>query len=310
MEKICKKCEERFDAFDDSQLYCPVCRKNLKCKYDGCNCYVRYPSLMLCASHYSQENRRRTVRKCKKCNEDFEISNGRQLYCEKCMKKVERIKKCPIFIKVCEICNKGYIGKRSNQKYCNECKEESLKNNLDNSIKRRRKTYIKICCNCNKNFETTRNFQKCCDEECRKEYEKIKKKEYYQDVIKPLYKYENRGSSYPQKFIFQVIKENFEDMLWEYDDRSVLHNPETNYAMEIDIWNKENKIAIEYDGEHHFSPKQYGEEIFKYVKKLDNIKNNLCKEKGIKLLRIGYKDNWRDKSWIIEKVGELINVNN
>jgi len=83
-------------------------------------------------------------------------------------------------------------------------------------------------------------------------------------------------------------------------------NPITNYPLELDIFCKEIMFAIEYDGEHHFSSNIYGENSFNYVKKLDNIKNELCKKYGIKLLRISYKENWKDEDFLINKVGEAI----
>lgn len=57
-------------------------------------------------------------------------------------------------------------------------------------------------------------------------------------------------------------------------------------------------IMIKYDGEQHFGPVNIfgGEESFNIQKKLDNIKNNFCKENDIKLIRIPYfeKENIND----------------
>jgi len=90
-----------------------------------------------------------------------------------------------------------------------------------------------------------------------------------------------------------------------------LRNPNTNYVMELDIVCLE-KNVIEYDGRtSFFSSKIYGEENYKYIKHLDEIKNMFCEEKEIKLIRINHSDdNWIDEKWLILKIGELINVNN
>lgn len=68
-------------------------------------------------------------------------------------------------------------------------------------------------------------------------------------------------------------------MIWKYNDRRTIRNPKTNYTLELDIWCPEVNLAIEYDGEHHFSIKPYGEKVHKYAKSLDKIKNKVCKEK-------------------------------
>lgn len=51
-------------------------------------------------------------------------------------------------------------------------------------------------------------------------------------------------------------------------------------------------ICIEYDGIQHYESIKYfgGDSKLRYQKKLDNVKNNWCKENKISLLRINYKD--------------------
>lgn len=58
------------------------------------------------------------------------------------------------------------------------------------------------------------------------------------------------------------------------------------------------KMLIEYDGEQHFQPVQFGNETkkeamrnFKICQKHDKIKNNFCKRRKIYLLRISYLEN-------------------
>jgi hypothetical protein len=199
---------------------------------------------------------------------------------------------------------KEYKSKGPTQIYCSK-KCLATHRNEKNKKLRKKPVIKKMCEKCNKEFETSRKFQRFCSD-CKKIHELERKREYYIKVLKPKFGYLKRGDSYPQKFIYNVILENFKECVWKYDDRSILRNPNTRYAMELDIVCLNRNFAIEYDGEHHFSPKIYGEKNFKYIKELDKIKDKLCEEKNIILLRINYKDDWKDKGWIIKKVGEFI----
>lgn len=250
----------------------------MKCKYKGCNNPVRYKKKRLCNSHYMMEYRGKTEAGYNK--------------------------------RICEGCGDEYKPCAPNQKYCENCKYENKLRINKKCYLKKRNIFVKVCERCGNTFETSRNFQKICGEECRQKYNLEQKIEYYYLVVKPKHGHLDRGQSYPQKYIFDIINDEFDGLEWKYDDRSVIKNPETNYPLELDIWCPSKKVAIEYDGEHHFSSKQYGKDKFLEVKKLDSIKNNLCKENNIKLLRIAYFDDWKNENWIIERVGELINGDN
>lgn len=67
-------------------------------------------------------------------------------------------------------------------------------------------------------------------------------------------------------------------------------------------------LAIEYDGEHHFRPVQFGgvseekaKEEFKKTQRRDKEKNSLCKERGIKLVRVAYTEKYDDIVKILDK---------
>ncbi len=64
-------------------------------------------------------------------------------------------------------------------------------------------------------------------------------------------------------------------------------------SLPFDFYLPDYNYCIEYDGEQHFKPKEHfgGEEKFKIQQKHDNIKNEFCKNNGISLLRISYKQN-------------------
>ena len=65
-------------------------------------------------------------------------------------------------------------------------------------------------------------------------------------------------------------------------------------------------IAIEYDGRQHFIPIEYfgGEDAFKQTQIRDSIKDNYCKSKSIKLIRIPYTT-----ENIEEYLEEQLNIN-
>ena len=70
-----------------------------------------------------------------------------------------------------------------------------------------------------------------------------------------------------------------------------LKNEKTGSNLELDFFNKELKIAVEYNGKQHykfipFFHKKYAK--FEKMKESDKIKRKLCQEKGILLIIIPY----------------------
>lgn len=69
--------------------------------------------------------------------------------------------------------------------------------------------------------------------------------------------------------------------------------PDTNMPARFDFYLPEYNILIEYDGRQHYVYTNSGwntEEDFLKRKRRDEYKNNWCKEKNIKLIRIPYTD--------------------
>ena len=83
---------------------------------------------------------------------------------------------------------------------------------------------------------------------------------------------------------------------------------------EIDIFLPELKIAIEYDGEGHFYPVNFGgcsdqtaKKIFKKTKKLDKIKNKKIRQHKSEIenfIRFSYKDNIYDIEVVRKKLAD------
>lgn len=78
-------------------------------------------------------------------------------------------------------------------------------------------------------------------------------------------------------------------------------------SLKFDFYIPKYKLAIEFDGEQHFSPVTFGviskeraRSKFMVTKKYDRIKNRFCKENGINLVRLKYTNKFRLES-ILEK---------
>lgn len=73
---------------------------------------------------------------------------------------------------------------------------------------------------------------------------------------------------------------------------SFLTNPITNNALELDVYNDELRLAIEYNGSQHYQfnrmMHQNSRDRFQNQQYRDYIKKNLCKENGIELIIVPY----------------------
>jgi hypothetical protein len=70
-----------------------------------------------------------------------------------------------------------------------------------------------------------------------------------------------------------------------------LKNPKTGHNLELDCYNEELKIALEYNGEQHYNENaaySKGKEWFQEQQFRDQYKYKICKERGIKLIVVPY----------------------
>ena len=70
---------------------------------------------------------------------------------------------------------------------------------------------------------------------------------------------------------------------------SWLKNPTTNRCLELDMYNESIALALEYDGAQHavYTPFFHrSHEDFEYRQQLDRLKDKICKEHGVTLIRI------------------------
>lgn len=99
------------------------------------------------------------------------------------------------------------------------------------------------------------------------------------------------AQSHGERYITNWLKNNMINFIpqYKFDDCRDLE------CLPFDFYLPEHNICIEYDGEQHFNPVNFGGISdaravinFKKTQIHDNIKNDYCKQHNIKLLRISY----------------------
>ena len=84
-----------------------------------------------------------------------------------------------------------------------------------------------------------------------------------------------------------------------FPDYEIIHQASPHFLgnQRFDVYIKELKVAIEYQGEQHFKPISLfgGKKGFKNTKERDERKKKLCDDNGIFLYYVNYDDNKREK---------------
>lgn len=72
-----------------------------------------------------------------------------------------------------------------------------------------------------------------------------------------------------------------------------LKNPYTKGTLELDMYNSNLKLAVEYNGQQHYDCCHYfhknGKRDFIKLKTRDNLKMKLCEKYGVKLIIVSYE---------------------
>jgi hypothetical protein len=80
-----------------------------------------------------------------------------------------------------------------------------------------------------------------------------------------------------------------------------LINPETGYRLELDGFNSDLNLAFEYDGQFHYEVRKGLNNDLERTKILDSLKNRLCEELNIRLIRIPFFMKDEEVRELIEK---------
>lgn len=100
---------------------------------------------------------------------------------------------------------------------------------------------------------------------------------------------------YKENLVRNIFEQTY-GVTFKKERPTFLKNPHTNRNLELDGYNKELKLAFEYQGEFHYlsyknkhprSPR-FAEQKIEKTKIRDNIKRKLCSDNGIFLVTIPY----------------------
>jgi hypothetical protein len=89
-----------------------------------------------------------------------------------------------------------------------------------------------------------------------------------------------------------------------------LRNPETNRCLELDCYNENLKLALEYNGIQHYKWCSFAKQTyadFRNQVKRDVIKRNICAEKGVHLITVPYNISYKMiPLYIVTNLPEII----
>lgn len=97
----------------------------------------------------------------------------------------------------------------------------------------------------------------------------------------------SKGETECKRFVEYYFQKPFDKIRPDF-----LTNPITNCTLELDVYNDELKLAIEYNGSQHYHYNkmmhQNSRDRFQNQQYRDYIKKNLCKDNGIELIIVPY----------------------
>lgn len=100
-----------------------------------------------------------------------------------------------------------------------------------------------------------------------------------------------------------ISKGELEISKW-LEEHNIMFEPQKKFndckdvrSLPFDFYLCDSNVCIEYDGEQHYKSVEYfgGEEAFALRQKHDKIKTDYCERNGIKLIRIAYNENVKEK---------------
>ena len=120
------------------------------------------------------------------------------------------------------------------------------------------------------------------------------------------YKKESRGERECRRVLEKIFKREFIKSRPKF-----LNNPVTGgkYNLEIDCYNEELKLGLEYNGRQHYEYSSFfhkNKEDFLNQKYRDIIKKNMCKDNNVILIEVPYTVNIEDiEYYIVTKLQDI-----
>lgn len=142
---------------------------------------------------------------------------------------------------------------------------------------------------------------------CIKEYKTEYEEEYdYEEKHNPSFKISSKG----EKMCLESLNVIFPSRKFIKIRHPDIINPLTGRCLELDLYNNELKIAIEYNGKQHYEYVPYFHrsiEEFEAQKQRDIEKVIQCEENGIRLIVVPYK--YKTKNEITEYIRNNLELN-
>lgn len=280
------------------------------------------------------------LKECPICNKNFEGRSNR-ITCSKCCGNIWRSKTMKglqhgPFIdrtRICPICNSEFQAKRKERVACSsKCAHllQSIKISGENNGNYNKDLSTVSCKYCNKPFrpcltQIERRVGKYCSKACC-DLDKIKPKEILvcmecdKTFDRNRWKVDETTKRYCSR---ECYSKNFNlrsykiDLMIEWcKEKNLVVEEEKSfmwlknlkgYNLYIDLFIPSNDIAIEYDGRHHFKSTFKGDTVMTlhHRKHLDELKDTLCKNNGIKLFRFRYDEQF-DKEYFFNKLEFMV----
>ena len=95
--------------------------------------------------------------------------------------------------------------------------------------------------------------------------------------------FESKGETECRRCLEIIFKKPFPKVRPDF-----LKNPKTGHNLELDCYNDELKIAVEYNGIQHYKQTKMSQEDFHEQQYRDNLKKYLCKKQGIVYIEVPY----------------------
>lgn len=125
------------------------------------------------------------------------------------------------------------------------------------------------------------------------------------------YKYKTKGPYHShERMAKRLLDRLFHPLKFEKVKLDVMRNPLTKRKLELDLYCKELKVAVECDGEYHsVYSAHYHKSMAEFDKQRerDKIKDWLCKQNGIKLVRVPYNLSFDSlEDYLINEISTLM----